>query len=427
VVRAPQPPTLDKQIVPSTINPGQISRLTLLLGNGNTQAATLTADLVDNLPANIEVAATPNVSTTCPGTVSSTTSSITYGSGSTIPSGGCTIEVDITSDVSGGPWTNTLASGDLQTDLGNNGTDSSADLFVNPAQPPSISTQCNPDTILSGGLATISLSLGNGNATPTILTSDLVNTFPSGVVVATTPNIQATTGCTLVDVDATPGGSTLTYATGGSIPANGGCTISVDVTSTSIGTHTNTIPANALQTTFGNNSVGTQCSLTVDPIVPEITKSMSPATISPGGITTLTINLTNDNSVVANLTSDLVDSLPADLVVAPDPNIQSSTGCSAANVIALAGGNSVEYIAGATIPIGGCTISVNLTSDVINTYTNTIPVGSLTTDLGSNPSASSATLTVAVIPHKIPVMPYWGLVLLGALLSLIARTQLSKR
>ncbi|MGD9171081.1 MAG: hypothetical protein PVI97_13620 [Candidatus Thiodiazotropha sp.] len=426
VVRAPQPPTLDKQISPGTINPGQISRLTLLLGNGNAQAATLTADLVDNLPANMQIAASANVATTCPDSVSTSSDSITYGSGSTIPSGGCTIEVDITSDVSGGPWTNTLASGDLQTDLGSNGTGSSANLFVNPAQPPSISTQCDPDSILSGGVATISISLGNGNATPTLLTADLVNTLPAGVLIADEPNIQATDGCALGEINASPGGNSITYATGGSIPANSVCTISADVTSTSLGTHINTIPANALQTTFGDNSVGTQCSLTVDPILPEVTKTMSPNAIKPGGITRLNINLTNENSVAANLTSGLTDFLPADLVVAPDPDIQATAGCSADNVIALAGESSVEYIAGASIPVGGCSISVALTSEVIGSYNNTISAGSLTTDLGSNPSPTSATVTVAVIAHKVPVMPYWGLVLLGALMMLIARTQLTR-
>jgi hypothetical protein len=153
---------------------------------------------------------------------------------------------------------------------------------------------------------------------------------------------------------------------------------------------------------------------------------MSPNTIKPGGITRLSINLTNDNSVAANLTSGLTDFLPADLVVAPDPDIQATAGCSADNVIALAGESSVEYIAGAIIPVGGCAISVALTSEVIGSYNNTISAGSLTTDLGSNSSPATATLTVAVNAHKIPVMPYWGLAILGVLMTLAARTKLRK-
>ncbi|MCG8090719.1 MAG: hypothetical protein AB2767_17135 [Candidatus Thiodiazotropha taylori] len=425
IVTAPMPPTLSKSITPITINPGEASRLTINLGNDNAMAATLGADLVDNLPANTELASPINLVTDCPGTVQTTASSVTYTNGSTIPSGGCSIAVDISSSVSGGPWTNSFAAGDLQTNLGNNGAPSSADLFVNPPQPPSVSKQFSPATISSGGLSTLSIAFGNGNATLATLTADLVDTLPAGVEIAATPNIQASAGCDLGSVVAAPGGNTLTYLSGATIPANGGCSISVDVTSVALATHTNTIPINGLQTDIGNNIVATSSDLTVTPILPGLSKSITPVSIRPDDIATLTITLTNSNAVAAVLTGDLTDSFPADLLVAPVPNIQVSAGCTLGNVVAVAGGNNLVYQNGASIQPGGCTISVDVTSSVVSLYTNTIPAGGLTTDLGSNPAPGTADLNVSYEPVSIPVMPHWGLLLMAALLGMIAASRLA--
>jgi uncharacterized repeat protein (TIGR01451 family) len=420
VVRAPLAPTLTKSITPNTINPGEISQLVLNLGNDNAQVATLGADLVDNLPANTEVATPVNLTTDCPGTVQTTITSLSYTSGSAIPSGGCVIAVDITSSVSGGPWTNSLGAGALQTDLGNNGAPTSADLFVNPAQPPSISKQFIPSTIASGGTATLSIAFGNGNATAATLTADLIDSLPADVVIAPTPNIQTSAGCDPTRVVAPAGGNTLSYLSGATIPANGGCSISVDVTSVVLATHTNTIAINDLQTDIGNNIVTTSSNLSVTPIPPGLTKRFAPSEIRPDGVATLTITLSNSNAVAAILNSDLTDNFPADLLVAPTPNIQVSAGCELASVTAVAGGNTLVYQNGASIQPGGCTISVDVTSSVLNTYTNTIPAGGLSTDLGDNPNPASAELRVSYVPVSIPVMPYWGMLLMGALLVLIA-------
>ncbi|MES9861095.1 MAG: hypothetical protein ABW157_09090 [Candidatus Thiodiazotropha sp. LLP2] len=426
IVRTTIPPTLSKSITPNTINPGEISRLTINLGNDNAMAATLGADLVDNLPANTEVATSVNLVTSCPGTVLTTLNSVTYTNGSTIPSAGCSIAVDVTSSVSGGPWTNTVAAGALQTDLGNNGAPTSADLFVNPPQPPSISKQFSPGTISSGGLATLSIAFGNGNAAAATLTADLIDTLPAGVEIAATPNIQASAGCDLASVVAVAGGNTLTYLTGAVIPANGGCSISVDVTSVALATHTNTIAINGLQTDIGNNIVATTSNLTVTPILPGLSKSISPNSIRPNGIATLTISLTNLNAVAAILAADLTDSFPADLVVADAPNIQVSPGCTLANVVAVAGGNTLVYQNGASILPGGCTISVDITSSVVSAYTNTIPAGGLTTDLGDNPNPGSAVLNVTYEPVSIPITGFWGLLLMVLLLGFIATYQIRK-
>ena len=227
VVQAPVPPTVVKSFTPNTINPGGVSRLTLSLGNANGGAINLNADFTDTLPANVAVAATPNIGGTCPMgsiTAAAGTGSITYANGAAIPSGGCTILVDVTSSVPGGPYTNTIGTNVLQTTAGNNGASTSANLFVNPPQPPSVSKSFSAAKFLSAGSVTLTISLGNGNASAATLTADLVDTLPSGLIIAT-PN-GLVTNCTGT-VLAPAGGSTLTYQSGGSIPGNGGCAISV--------------------------------------------------------------------------------------------------------------------------------------------------------------------------------------------------------
>ncbi|PLX85819.1 MAG: hypothetical protein C0617_02825 [Desulfuromonas sp.] len=116
-----------------------------------------------------------------------------------------------------------------------------------------------PSTIASGGTSTLTISLGNANATAATLSAILTDTLPSGVTVAGTPNVGGTCAGT---VTAAAGSGTVSYASGATIPA-GGCTITVDVTSGSPGTVTNTIAAGALQTNQGNNASAATANLTV--------------------------------------------------------------------------------------------------------------------------------------------------------------------
>jgi hypothetical protein len=245
VVQATVPPTVQKAFSPGTVNPGGTSTLTITLGNASGSAAVLSADLVDTLPAQVQVASVPAIGGSCASasvTAAAGGSTVRYASGATIPAGGCTIQVNVSAAVSGGPYTNTIAAGALQTSLGSNGAPAVANLFVNPAQPPSLSKSFSPVQIGVGSSSTLTLSFGNGNATATTLSADLVDTFPANLLVAAVPNLRVGGGCSLASV--VLGGNTLTYKAGAAIPA-GGCTVSVDVSASTVGSYTNTIAAGA--------------------------------------------------------------------------------------------------------------------------------------------------------------------------------------
>jgi len=393
------PPTVAKLFSPNTIAAGSTSTLTITLGNPEATNAVLSANLVDTLPANVNVASSPNIGGTCPGTTNATAggTTVTYTSGSVIPPGSCTITVDVTSSTPG-THTNTIAVGDLQTNFGNNTLESTDDLIVN-AVAPTITKSFATDPIAYGATSNLTITLGNINTSDATLTAALVDTLPTSgngdVVIATPANIGGT--CNNADITAVSGGSTVTYANGAVIPG-GGCTITVDVTSTNAGTYTNTIPAGGLQTDLGNNAIAATDDITVNaPVVPTVSKAFSPDNINLSGVSTLTITLGNTNGIDATLSAPLVDTLPTagngDVVIAGTPAIGGT--CNSANVTATAGATTIMYASGAMIPAGGCTITVDVTSSTTGTFTNTIPIGGLQTDVGNNTVAASDDLTVA--------------------------------
>jgi len=125
------PPKVTKSFSPTQVLANANSTATIKLLNTNSSPATLTAALVDTLPSGLVASA---ATTTCGGTVSFTSGTITLASGATIPAGSCTITATVHSAAEG-TYTNTIHAGDLHTDLGNNAEDASADLIVSNTLP----------------------------------------------------------------------------------------------------------------------------------------------------------------------------------------------------------------------------------------------------------------------------------------------------
>lgn len=128
------PPTVDKQFVPAVIPPNGTSTLTIVIGNANSSALTLSSALVDTLPTlpgAIVVAAVPNVVSTCTGAVTATAGSgtVTLASGAQIPVGGCRISVDVTG-ATPGAHNNNIPAGALVTNLGTNQHPANATLGI---------------------------------------------------------------------------------------------------------------------------------------------------------------------------------------------------------------------------------------------------------------------------------------------------------
>lgn len=139
MIRATMPPTgpttpgLSKAFSPTRITSDGTSQLTITLNNASQPtAAVLSADLVDNLPAGLEVASPSNAATTCIGTLTAVegSNSVTLASGAEIPAeGSCTITVDVAATADG-DYVNSMPAGALQTNHGDNPNAAEAMLGV---------------------------------------------------------------------------------------------------------------------------------------------------------------------------------------------------------------------------------------------------------------------------------------------------------
>ncbi len=393
------PPTVAKAFNPANITLGDDSTLTITLANTDHIAATLTADLVDTLPPGMTISNPAGAGSTCAGgnvTATPGADTVTLATGAAIPAAGsCIVDVRVTTD-NAGAFTNVVAAGDLQTNLGNNPDDAQAMLNVT-GVPPTVAKAFNPNTIAVGNQSTLTITLHNTDHRDATLTADLVDRLPGHVIVASPAGAGST--CAGGAVVATPGASTVTLGSGAAIPAAGSCIVNVEVTAVAPGTFTNTIAAGALQTDLGNNPDGASATLTATATPPTLSKSFAPATIVAHGISSLTITLANTNAAPATLIAPLVDSLPASLVAA-NPGLAATT-CGAGNVSATT--SSVALAAGAQIPShGDCTVTLAVTSAAAGSYTNTISAGALATDFGSNAAAASAGLLVNAAPPTFP-------------------------
>ncbi|MGA2118243.1 MAG: ice-binding family protein, partial [Bryobacteraceae bacterium] len=331
--------TLSKAFNPSTIDAGDGSTLTITLSNADSTAANLTGALTDTLPGGVVVSG--SASTTCAGgTTSIGTSTVTLAGGSIPANGSCDLTVGVLA-ASGGNYINSLAAGALQTNNGDNAGPAMATLTVAPPSGVTLGKAFSPATIIAGGGSIVTITLINPNSTAANLTAPLTDSLPSGLVIS--GNASTTCGGT-----PTAGTKTVTL-TGGTIPANGYCTLTVGVIAAGAGSYHNSLAAGALKTSNGNNASAAVSTLTVNTpasIPPTLSKSFSPATITAGGVSTLTITLTNPNSTVANLTAPLTDNLPHGVVVASP----GGTNC---------GGTYSGQKAGTSVTVSGGSIPAN--------------------------------------------------------------------
>jgi len=190
---------------------------------------------------------------------------------------------------------------------------------------PTIAKSFSAATIRSGGVSTLTITLSNASDVPfTAATfTDTAPTSPGALTVAsplTTTNacggaLQNNSGGVLTSGDA---GIRLNS---GSIPAHGGCTITVNVTGAAGGLHTNTIATNNLGTSGGTNALAASATLTVSAPALAVTKSAQ--TISdpvngtsnpkaiPGAFVHYTITVNNPGGAVDSNSLFLADAIPA--------------------------------------------------------------------------------------------------------------------
>ncbi len=450
-------PSLSKAFAPASVSTGATSTLTITLSNPGPTAATLDAALTDTFPTGLVVAATPNAATTCAsGTVTAAAGagSVSLASGAQIgAAGSCTVTVDVTASTVGS-YENVLAAGALSTDAGDNGTAATATLAVTAPPLPTCPAQTFDDvtapelpagwTYVDGGTSTgawttvttfadtapnAAFSPNSATLADRSLVSPAFSPTPgSAVSFRHRYSLESGYDGGVLEISINGGAYQDIVAAGGSF-ASGGYTAAISAgfgsaiggrqawTGTTTGafiTSSAILPASAanqpvrLRWRESDDSSGTGTapagwwvdSVTCGAAPPTVTKAFSPTVTTAGQPTTLTISL-NHPASSTTLTADLVDTFPANLVVAATPN--ASTTCPSGTVTAAAGAGTVTLAAGAQIPTTGCTVTVSATASAGGYYTNTIAAGALQTDSGNSPAAATATyraLAPAAAPYS---------------------------
>ena len=144
---------------------------------------------------------------------------------------------------------------------------------------PTVAKNFSPNPIDAGGQSTLTITLSNPD--PSIAASaSITDTLPNGVTLI---NGSAITTCG----GAVTAGATFVTLTGGSIPANGTCTLTASVTAANAGSFVNSIVSGALQTSHGGNAAAANATLTVLAATPglSLTKTASTGIYTAAGQT----------------------------------------------------------------------------------------------------------------------------------------------
>jgi len=418
----PQPPTAALSFNPASVAAGASSALTITLGNVETDPATLTAALVNTLPAGMRVAAVPNAATTClSGTVTAAASatSVSLAAGAQIPAeGSCAVTVNV-SAVSTGTFDNVLAAGALQTSLGNSITAANASLEVTPGAFPA--PYCVRSFSTSEPITLVQFA-GIDNPSPNTLGPPSLQDFLSVIGTVRPGSSYAMT------VKGNSDGNFLNvyrayfdWNQDGVFEESAAERFELGSISNSTGldaasaTSLIAIPANVtpgrtrMRVVKNYNAAGAACgtatgtfgqaedyTIVIDPaaqapLIPTLSKAFSPAaqTVDQPSTLTVSVGLANASSTGTTTTADLVDTLPAGVVVAAVPNASTTCG---GTVVANAGAGTVTLLSGATIPANGCSFRADVVAAAPGLFVNTLPAGALQTAVGNSIAAASASL-----------------------------------
>ena len=363
---------------PTTIAQGGISTLSYTLSNGAAIAAT-EVSLADTLPADMVVAAVPSAQTSCGGTLTAAAgdTALTFTDGDLAAGETCTLSVNVTSAVTGS-YTNPTES--LTSSLGTS-TPATATLSVNAAGAPGFARVFSPDTIAQGGETQIVFTVDNTANAIGMTGMAFDDSLPAGVSVADTPGTDNSCGGTFNPV---AGATTLTLM-GGTLAAGATCELRVSVRAIAAGTLT--------EPRHGDRRLTT---LDITPAdAPGFAKAFSPATIDPGGVSTLTFTINNAANLIEVGSLAFNDNFPDGMIVAPDPDMQTS--CTGGTISAAAGGASVGYSGGGVAAGASCTISVDVQAAGLVGPLENIS-GALISDLPDDAPGARATLTVNEAP-----------------------------
>jgi large repetitive protein len=384
-----------------------VSRVTVQVSNLGTQSLT-SVRVNDPLPSSLQLAPSPNPSTSCSGPTSFTATpgaaSATL-TGATIAGGGsCLFQFNVVTNGVGGAAAsvNTIPASGVTADNGVfNASPASNSLNKLGAATLNVTKSFAPASLTSVGQASrLQITIDNSAGSAVALSNlALTDNLPSGMVVASVP--APSTTCAGGLVSAVPSGTTLALS-GATLAAGATCVYEANVTLVGAGTFNNTIPVGAVSNAQGisNTSAFTANLQALASL--GVAKSFSPTSVTPGSAARLTIRLINSQALQINLLG-VTDIFPSGLVAA-SPSAASTTCPGGA--VAVSSDRIVLTDGALPAAAGGsstsCDVSLNVIASLVGSYVNTIPVGGASGTDGNgaqtqNTAPTSATLNVRAV------------------------------
>ncbi|HEY1464868.1 MAG TPA: hypothetical protein VGF44_15740, partial [Terriglobales bacterium] len=375
------PLQITKSFSPTTVAVNATSTLTFSITNPNIVA--VDGSFTDTFPAGLVVAATPNVTNSCGGTVTATagSGSVSF-SNASLAVGACTITVAVKS-ASDGTFNNSVT---IDSTAAGTGAQSTSNATLTVTSPPSITKAFGASTVPLNGATSLTFTITNSNTALSLTGVAFTDSLPAGLVVTTPSGLNSTCGGTATAT----GGATSVSLSGASLTANTSCAISVNVTGTTSGVKLNSVSVSSTNGGSGNTS---NASVTVV-TPPTIAKAFSPTAITLNGSTTLSFTIQNNNTAT-NLTGvAFTDSFPSGLKVATPNGLTGS--CGSGTITATAGTATVS-LSGATVAANSsCSFSVNVTGISAGLQSNT--TGSIASTEGGTGGTASASVSVEAPP-----------------------------
>jgi uncharacterized repeat protein (TIGR01451 family) len=284
------PPVISKVFSTTVILPNGATTIAFDLSNPNTSTSITGVGFTDAYPANMKNTAGSPTTNTCDGIVTMSNGGASFAiSGVTIAaSGSCSIVVPVTATAAGAYNNSTGSVTSTNAGTGDGDTDT---LTVMTAA--SAIKGFTPATIQTSAVSVLTITLNNPN-TSNITNVAFTDTYPSNMVNTTSASPSTDCGGTAT---AANGGNSFSLS-GGTIPASGSCTVTVNVTSAAAGVYPNS--TGTISTTLGNITAASATLTVRTPPQMVLTKSADATTAVPGQTITYTVYYHNIGGMPAS-------------------------------------------------------------------------------------------------------------------------------
>jgi hypothetical protein len=374
------PPTITKAFGATSVQVNGTTSLSLTINNPNGFPLT-GVGFSDPFPAGLSVSGTPT--TTCSGAVTAGTSTLSLAGGTLAANASCTVSVNVKVGTITGAISNTASP--VTSNEAPVGSASNTATITVTGVAPTISNAFGATSVPVNGTTSLSFTINNPNGFQ-LTGVGFSDSLPTSFTVSNTS--VGTCGGTIAVVSHT------LSLTGGTVTANGSCTLTVSV---SVGTTTGVIsnatsPVTSNQ--FPNGSGGSPSNTAMVTVIalspPTISEVFGAASIPINGSVSLTFTITNPNASASLTGVGFTDTLPTGLVVST-PN--SLTGSCGGGAITATPGSSSVSLAGATLAANAsCTFSISVTGTAPGIKNNA--TGTVTSNEAGNGGTASASLSV---------------------------------